>query len=483
VIHVWTTVSRADDRRMPRWRRMDKWICIAGTPGHEPPASLRPQPGEPIVSKTFYSAFENDDLDARLRSLGCTEVVVVGVHIHGCVRASVLDAYQRGYTVIVADDATGSDDPIHAAITRRYLRDRAARLERVESIRTYLARGRWPSGERSEKRVLHFSPRDRERILWEVPIAGRQEITQAVRAARQAEDSWRHARPQTRAEVLHRLADLLRRNAESLATQIAEEVGKPVTQAAAEVQRTGDILKDIASRIEESLELTSAVDACYRYRPLGVLAVASPWNNPLAIPIGKIAPALLYGNTVAWKPAPAGTGMAYRLMDLLHAAGCPAGAVTLVTGDHTTAQLLAAEDEVDAVTLSGSLPAGYALQEICARRHVPFQAELGGNNAAIVWEDADLPDAATRIAEAAFGFAGQRCTANRRAIVAAGCYEPFLSQLQAAVAALVWGDPLEPATQIGPLISVEKRDQGTRCDAMSRACSRYASSLTTGGAG
>jgi acyl-CoA reductase-like NAD-dependent aldehyde dehydrogenase/nicotinamidase-related amidase len=453
VIHVCTTVRRDDDRRMPHWRRAGRWACVEGTPGHEPPAPLRPRPGEAVVAKTFFSAFEGGALEARLQSLGCGAVVLAGVHTHGCIRASALDAYQRGYAVSVADDAIGSDDPVHAAISGRYLRDRAVRFERVEALLAQLSGG--PSGDR----LVHVSPRDAGRVLWEVPVAGGREVAQAARAARQAGQRWRTFRPQARAEVLYRLADLLGSSIAPVASQIAEEVGKPMTQAAAEVRRSRDILADVAGRAGEPFEVESAAGARYRYRPLGVVAVVSPWNNPLAIPLGKIAPALLYGNTVAWKPAPAGTGLATRLLELLGAAGCPPGVVTLVPGDDGPARLLAAEDAVDAVTLSGSLRAGYALQEICARRHVPFQAELGGNNAAVVWEDADLPDAATRIAEAAFGFAGQRCTANRRAVVAAGCYEAFLDHLQAATAGLVWGDPLEPATQVGPLISVGKRDQ------------------------
>jgi acyl-CoA reductase-like NAD-dependent aldehyde dehydrogenase/nicotinamidase-related amidase len=459
VIHVWTTVDRAVDERMPHWRRAGKWSCVAGTPGHEPPAPLRPRPGEPVVAKTFYSGFADTALDARLRSLGCAEVVIAGVHTHGCIRASALDAYQRGYTVTVAEDATGSDDALHAAVTRRYLRDRAARWVPVEAILAGLAGGYGPAGGHPEGRLVHVSPRARGRVLWEVPVAGRPEVARAARAARQAAGAWRRSPPPARAEVLRRLAGLLGDNAAALANQVAEEVGKPVTQAAAEVRRTQDILHDLAGRSAEPLEVDSAADARYRYRPLGVLAVVSPWNNPLAIPVGKIAPALLYGNTVVWKPAPAGTGVALRLVELLREAGCPESVVGLATGDHETAQLLAGDGEVDAVTLSGSLEAGYALQEICARRHAPFQAELGGNNAAVVWRDADLPDAAARIAEAAFGFAGQRCTANRRAVVAADCYETFLVHLRTAVAGLVWGDPLEPATQVGPLISAAKRDQ------------------------
>ena len=162
------------------------------------------------------------------------------------------------------------------------------------------------------------------------------------------------------------------------------------------------------------------------------MAVVTPWNNPLAIPIGKIAPALLYGNTVLWKPAPAGAMVAQRLLPLLLETGWPTGALAICHGDQSTARQLAEHELVDGVTLSGSLQAGYALQEICAYRHVPFQAELGGNNAAIVWHDADLQSAADQIAAGAFGFAGQCCTANRRVIVCAENFNEFVGHLQSS---------------------------------------------------
>jgi acyl-CoA reductase-like NAD-dependent aldehyde dehydrogenase len=172
--------------------------------------------------------------------------------------------------------------------------------------------------------------------------------------------------------------------------------------------------------------------------------------------LGKIAPALLYGNAVVWKPAPAGSAIALKLMELLHAAGCAKGLVNLICGDRSSALALMADSAVDAVTITGSPAAGYSAQDICGRRHLPLQAELGGNNAAIVWPDSDFTKAAGEIAEAAFGFAGQRCTANRRVIVHGNIYEPFLEALQQATANIPWGDPLEPQTRIGPLISSDK---------------------------
>ena len=164
-------------------------------------------------------------------------------------------------------------------------------------------------------------------------------------------------------------------------------------------------------------------------------------------------PALLYGNAVVWKPAPAGSGIALDVLRLLGDAGVPRGTVTLVCGDHATAEHLLASPLVDAVSLTGSSAVGTCAQAICAARRIPLQAELGGNNAAIVWSDADLDDAALKLAAGAFGSAGQRCTANRRVIVDAHCADALLSRLRAATDALPWGDPLDDATRVGPLVS------------------------------
>jgi acyl-CoA reductase-like NAD-dependent aldehyde dehydrogenase/nicotinamidase-related amidase len=459
VIHAWTAVTREDDRRMPHWRRAGKWACVEGSEGHQPPRALRPQPGETIVHKTFFSPFQDDRLEQALRELGATELVVAGIHLHACVRAAVLGAYQRGLSVCVADDAVGSDDPLHAAATRRYLAERAAWFAPVAALLRQLASPGGLSEGQPQEMLIHRSPRQQERVLWRRPAAGPHEVAAAVRAAREAWPAWRDLDPQSRAGVLWRLADLLEARAAALAAAMAEEVGKPVTQGQAEVRRSAELLRDAAGRAGDPTVCPSVADASYHYRPLGVVAVVSPWNNPLAIPVGKLGPALLHGNTVVWKPAPAATALADRLLELLASAGSAPGVVSLVAGASRTAQLLAAADGVDGVALSGSAAAGFALQEICVRRHVPYQAELGGNNAAIVWEDADLSDAAGRIAEAAFGFAGQRCTANRRAIIAAACFEDFVKHLEKATAALQWGDPLAPATQIGPVISAEKREQ------------------------
>jgi acyl-CoA reductase-like NAD-dependent aldehyde dehydrogenase len=243
-----------------------------------------------------------------------------------------------------------------------------------------------------------------------------------------------------------------------MALQIAADVGKPVIQGEGEVRRASTLVRNAASMPSSGTQ-ACGLESGFRRVPLGVVAVVTPWNNPIAIPWGKIGPALALGNAVVWKPAPPATLLALTTLALAKEAGLPDGLLGLVTGDHRSAAALMSDPGVDAVSLSGSSLAGWTAQEICARRRIPLQAELGGNNAAVVWEGADLPRAAALVAHGAFAFAGQRCTANRRVIVAAGLFDAFLEQLAAATAALPWGDPLDPATQVGPLVSGAARDR------------------------
>jgi acyl-CoA reductase-like NAD-dependent aldehyde dehydrogenase len=220
----------------------------------------------------------------------------------------------------------------------------------------------------------------------------------------------------------------------------------------------------------------TAGSAELRRRPLGVVVSITPWNNPVFIPLGKLAPALLYGNGVLWKPAPAVHAIAERLVGMIGEAGLPAGLVGLLAGGRKAAEVAMSDPAVDAVTLTGSSLAGFSAQEICARRRIPLQAELGGNNAALVWPDAQLDTAARQIAEGAFALAGQRCTANRRVVIHHECREEFLGLLSRRTAELSWGDPRQHSTRIGPLVSSDARariaDVLARCERRGTAVTR-----------
>ncbi len=417
VVHAQTSVDPDGEDRMPHWKTLGVLRCVRGTPGHSPPPELAPRTGEPVVSKTFFSAFSSPELAAALA--GADTLLVAGVHLHGCVRATVLDAYARGLVVWIAEDAVGSDDPLHAAVTRRYLEGRAARFAPVDEILARVATtGVLPDGGRFAGEAARASG---------VGAAGGDGAGERLRprSARGRWACWRNASKRR----------LPRSREPSRAT-----LGKPVSLGEAEVRRTAELLRRAAAlRLPEAS--AAGPDSSFRRVPLGVVAVVTPWNNPLAIPWGKIGPALALGNTVVWKPAPAATRLAERSLDAAREAGLPEGVVSLVPGDRRAAVAVMSDPGVDAVTVSGSSSAGWAAQEICARRRIPLQAELGGNNAAIVWEGADLPRAASLLAQGAFAFAGQRCTANRRAIVQSDLFDELVELLSAATATLPWGDP------------------------------------------
>ncbi|CAN5909948.1 hypothetical protein BH11VER1_BH11VER1_09860 [soil metagenome] len=429
VLHVWTTVSRENDQRMPHWKHTNRWNCEAGTPGHEPPAALQPLNGEPVIHKTFFSAFSNPTLEPRLRELGIQTLILSGVHLHACVRQTALDAYERGFEVCIADDATGSDDPVHAAITRRYLSNRAARLLNTESLVAAMSGWTRPS----------------------VDVDVRSVVARAEVGYR----TWKDTKAETKFGMIERVATMLEKEASNLSQQMADEIGKPILYGETEARRTAEMLRAIIRRCAVAVDEVHSTGVLIRRRPHGIVALVTPWNNPIYIALGKIVPALLCGNVVVWKPSPHAEKVSRALLEIFVSSGCPEEVLQLLCGDRSTAEALMADSSVAAVSITGSSQAGYVAQEICARRRIPLQAELGGNNAAIVWDDAELCEAARRITDGAFGMAGQRCTANRRVIVHEQVYDNFLRMLISETAALHSGDPKQRSTRIGPLVSAE----------------------------
>jgi acyl-CoA reductase-like NAD-dependent aldehyde dehydrogenase len=431
IVHVWTSVSREPDDRMRHWKAMNRWSCELGTPGHQPPVELQPLPTEVVVHKTGFSAFAGGRLAELLQHWGVDTLLVAGVHLHACLRQLIVDAYEAGLEVWVADDATASNDPLHAATTRRYWEDRTVSFAPAEELLRRLA---------SSERHGSSDPD------WNA-------VKSSVERARRAFHVWRRHPQARRAAMIERLAKALTDRAEDLSEAIALEIGKPIHFARVEVRRTVDMLRDVMRHGLHSPDDANAGTSRVRRVPHGVVAVITPWNNPSYIALGKIGPALLWGNAVVWKPALEAGEVSRRLLRMLAEAGCPEGLVALLEGGRRTALALMRHDGVAAVTLTGSSDTGYCAQDACASRRLPLQAELSGNNAAIVWRDADMALAARRVAAGAFEVAGQRCTANRRVILHASCAEPFMDLLQGEAATLIWGDPLKPETRIGPLVN------------------------------
>ncbi len=475
VVHVWTTVD-ARHAPMPHWNADRAVRFREGGPGHATPVELQPTADEAVFHKQFFSAFADDALEAHLRRLGCDTVILAGVHLRACIRTTAIDAYQRGFTVRIAEAAVGDDDPLHGAITRRYLADRCARVASPAALRSLLLP---PNGSPADSGpgtaawlpvtlldaaatttaaaapgIAHAAPHD-GRPLFRVPVGDREHAAAAADSAARAWPAWQAMPLAERVGPLLAAADRLESAAEEWARRIVLDTGKPLVEARREVQFAAELIRVVSRTACANDGAEGPAAWRLRRRPHGVVALVTPWNNPLAIPLGKIAPAIAHGNTVVWKPAVPAAGIAVAVHRWLLEAGLPGGVVNGLLGDHSTAEHLLDQPLVRAASLTGSSPAGYAAHAICARRRIPFQGELGGNNAAIVWADADLQAAARELATGGFGSAGQRCTANRRVIVERSVLEAFATELEAATDGLGWGDPFAASTVVGPLISLQ----------------------------
>jgi alpha-ketoglutaric semialdehyde dehydrogenase len=318
-----------------------------------------------------------------------------------------------------------------------------------------LAGGDWLDG----RPALDLNPARPSEIVAEVRQADAAVAVQAVQAARAAFPAWRATPPPARGEVLRRAADVLEARAGEIGREFAREEGKTLAEAVGETRRAVAILRYFAGQTlepdGETYPSASPLTLLYaRREPVGVVLAITPWNFPIAIPAWKIAPALAYGNTVVWKPAELTPLTSVRFLEALREAGLPDGVLNLVLGrGSVVGDALVEHPDVDAVTFTGSNTVGREIQRRAVERGAKVQLEMGGKNPAVVLADADLDLATLQVARGAFLSAGQKCTATSRVIVERAIFEPFAERL--ATVARTWklGDPLDPETQVGPVVS------------------------------
>ena len=343
--------------------------------------------------------------------------------------------------------------------------------------------GEWVDGAGPEQTDLN--PARPAEVVATYGLAGEAELERAVAAAAAAFDGWRLTPMHERAAVLGSAAALLEADAEELAAELCREGGKTIPESRGEVARAIQVLRFNAGLADrEQGEVYGSARPGERIlavrTPLGPLAIITPWNVPIAIPAWKIAPALVYGNTVVWKPARLVPLLAFRFMEALSEAGLPAGVCNLVLGDPTTGERLLTDGRIRACSFTGSTEVGRQLIGLGAANGTKVQAEMGGKNAAIVYADADLEWAAEQVAAAAMLSAGQRCTATGRALVARARHDEFVDLVRERAAAYVVGDPAEAATEIGPLAS---SGQHSRVLGYYRAARQGGVELVAGGEG
>ncbi len=333
-------------------------------------------------------------------------------------------------------------------------------------------------------------PGDFSRTIGRFPKAEPRHAAKAVEVARKAFATWSNSPAEARATILIRAAALMRLERFKLAAWEVYECGKPWREADADVAEAIDfcefyareMIRLAAPRHRDVPGETNATEPIAR----GVAVVIPPWNFPLAIPCGMTVAALVAGNTVVLKPSERSPMMAWHLADILRRAGLPRGVLTLLTGFGDVGQALVDHPDVDLIAFTGSRAVGLEINRRAAitrpgQDHVKrVIAEMGGKNAIIVDDDADLDEAVVGVLQSAFGYAGQKCSACSRVIVLDGVYEAFLSRLAEAVHALPVGPADDPETFVGPVIDARARDRIWEYGRIARAEGREVAKVEIG---
>lgn len=346
-----------------------------------------------------------------------------------------------------APGATADRPPVASAPPRRFQN---------------LVGGRWVdavAGGTFENR----NPARHRDVLGLFPRSSSEDVARAVESARRGFEPWRRVPAPLRGDALRRSGDLLTRRKDELAAAMTREMGKVLAETRGDVQEAIDTAYYAATEGRRLFghtvpsELPAKWAMAFR-RPVGVAAVVTPWNFPLAVPSWKIYPALLCGNAVVWKPAEETPETAALFCDILLEAGVHPEAVNLVFGfGEEAGRPLVEHPGVDLVSFTGSTPVGREIAAAAGRRLKGVSLELGGKNGQLVMDDADLELALEGALWGAFGTTGQRCTATSRLLLEDGIHDEFLAELERRAAALRMGDGLEPGTDLGPIINEKQR--------------------------
>ncbi|MBI4566955.1 MAG: aldehyde dehydrogenase family protein [Planctomycetes bacterium] len=352
----------------------------------------------------------------------------------------------------------------------------------VEAFRNFIG-VRWVAGE-SGRLFDDTNPADASDVIGRFPLSGTGDVDAAVAAARAALPRWRAMPAPARGEILFRAGALLAERKEIVARLMTREMGKVVREARGDVQEAIDqayLSGGEGRRLHGQTapcELPNKLGYTVRV-PVGVCALITPWNFPVAIPAWKAFPALICGNTVVLKPAEDAPACASKFVEVLAEAGVPEGVVNLAHGRGEEAgAALVSHAGVDLVSFTGSREVGAAVAAECGRTLKNVSLELGGKNAAIVMPDADLELAADGVLWGAFGTTGQRCTATSRLLAHERIAAAFVKRLVKRAEALVVGNGLDARVEVGPLVN---REQLSRVERMVKAAVRQGARVATGG--
>jgi acyl-CoA reductase-like NAD-dependent aldehyde dehydrogenase len=315
---------------------------------------------------------------------------------------------------------------------------------------------------RSAKTVLNLNPADHDDVVGEFPASGAEDVALAVAAAKKAFATWRLVPAPKRAEILYRTGQLLQERKEQYARDMTREMGKVLAETRGDVQEAIDEAYYVAGEGRRLFGKTTPSELQNKFAmsvrmPVGVVGLITPWNFPMAIPSWKLFPALVSGNTCVIKPATDTPLSVYNLVQALVDSGLPPGVVNIVSGSGSSpGTALVEHSDVRAISFTGSSEVGSLVAQRAAATFKPVSLEMGGKNAQIVLDDANLDLALDGALWGAFGTTGQRCTATSRILLQKGIAEEFTAKLVARARKLKIGNGLDESVEVGPQVNASQ---------------------------
>jgi len=323
--------------------------------------------------------------------------------------------------------------------------------------------GEWVDGEG----VDNINPSNTNEVVGVYARATKEDTTRAIAAAKAAFPKWSRSGLMERHGILRKTADEIFARKDELGRLLSREEGKTLAEGIGETVRAGQIFDFFAGEVlrlagETIPSVRPGIGVEVTREAVGVVGIITPWNVPIAIPAGKIAPALCYGNTIVFKPADLVPGSSWAIVDILQRAGLPNGVLNLVMGKGSVVgQTMLDSPDIHALTFTGSVGTGKRVAAASIEHNRKFQLEMGGKNPMVVLDDADLDIAVDCAANSAFFSTGQRCTASSRLIVTEGIHDKFVAALTEKVKSLVVDDATKPGTHIGPVVDPSQLKQDT----------------------
>jgi alpha-ketoglutaric semialdehyde dehydrogenase len=333
------------------------------------------------------------------------------------------------------------------------------------TTKTYLnyINGEWVASE-TGKTGVSKNPARKDEVVGSYQLSSSNDFDKAAASARQAQKAWRKLTGNVRGDYLLKAASIMEERIDDIATAMTQEMGKTFPEAKGETARGVAILRYYAGEgmrpVGDVIPSTDSEALMFTTRvPLGVVGVITPWNFPVAIPLWKMSPALIYGNAVVIKPASETAITCAKVIECLHDAGIPAGVVNMVTGSGSLiGPEMASNKNIDAITFTGSNTVGKSLAQTAVARGIKYQLEMGGKNPVIVANDADLDLAVEATISGGLKSSGQKCTATSRVIVQKDVYDEFKEKLLKKVAEITVGDGMDAGTWMGPSSSQSQLD-------------------------